>query len=501
MVAAYVVDDRPGALRMAQSRLELTAGLLGLHDVLIKVRSREDLIERLRTAMVVLETVNEQDRFVAAAMGVCNEVAARWRGERVTLGFLDGRYVRTAAISHTERFDRKMRLVQDIESAQEECLDQDTEIIHPRRDASIYASRATEQLSLRHGPLAIVSVPLRREGRPVGVLTLERRLDDPPGTEDVEMLRLTCDLVLPRLIDLRRRDRWIGARAAAGAVEAMGVLVGPTHTGRKLAAVLGAALLLFTVLGRGEDRVDASFEIAATEKRVVPAPFDGHVERVEVEPGDVVTAGATVLATLDTADLQMRLAAAEAEHASYLKESDLALRDELTVEVQIAEANLRRIEAEIRLLEHQIERATLVAPIDGTVVTGDLKRQLGVPVETGDVLFEIAQLDGLRAELAVPDDRIADLMGEDGAWSDLRGELASVTDPGDRIPFEVELVNPVAEVIGHRNVFRVRVRLLDARPWLRPGMKGVAKISVGERPYAMLWTRRLVSWIRMTLWI
>jgi hypothetical protein len=76
-----------------------------------------------------------------------------------------------------------------------------------------------------------------------------------------------------------------------------------------------------------------------------------------------------------------------------------------------------------------------------------------------------------------------------------------VAHPGEHVPFEVEHVNPVAEVIDRQNVFRVRVKLLEQRTWLRPGMKGVAKVDVGRRRYAALWTRGLVSWIRMRLWL
>ncbi len=155
----------------------------------------------------------------------------------------------------------------------------------------------------------------------------------------------------------------------------------------------------------------------------------------------------------------------------------------------------------MRLLEHQIGEATLVAPIDGTVVSGDLKRQIGAPVQTGDVLFEIAPLHALRAVLQVPEDRMTDLLATGGEGNIASGTLASVAHPGDYIEFEVERINPVAEVVDQKNVFEVRVRLLQNRPWLRPGMKGVAKVDVGRRSYAYLWTRRAVNWVRMKLWI
>ena len=73
--------------------------------------------------------------------------------------------------------------------------------------------------------------------------------------------------------------------------------------------------------------------------------------------------------------------------------------------------------------------------------------------------------------------------------------------PARRIGFIVERINPVAEVVEKRNVFKVRVRLLQRLPWMRPGMEGVAKVHVGRRRYIWLWTRKLVNWLRMKLWI
>jgi hypothetical protein len=36
---------------------------------------------------------------------------------------------------------------------------------------------------------------------------------------------------------------------------------------------------------------------------------------------------------------------------------------------------------------------------------------------------------------------------------------------------------------------------------MRPGMEGLAKVDVGKRSYAWIWTRTLVNWVRMQLWL
>ncbi len=147
------------------------------------------------------------------------------------------------------------------------------------------------------------------------------------------------------------------------------------------------------------------------------------------------------------------------------------------------------------MLNYLIEQGKIISPISGVVVIGDLKRQIGAPVKKGDVLFEVTPLESLRAELLVPEDQIFDIALEQ------EGYLATVSYPGQRIKFVVERINPMAEVVNNRNVFKVRVRLLETRPWMRPGMEGVAKISVGKRRYIWIWTRRIVNWLRMKFWL
>ena len=219
-------------------------------------------------------------------------------------------------------------------------------------------------------------------------------------------------------------------------------------------------------------------------------------ETIHVEPGDQVVAGRTVLAELDTAELRSQLLKARADRKAHLTRAAAALRDGRTAEAQIARADAAKVDAEVDLLARRIDQARLVAPIGGTVLTGEWADQIDAPVRKGQVLFEIAPLDRLRAELSVPEDVIADVR------AGRRGELAPAAAPSRRVGFVVERVGEVAEVVDRRNVFRVRVRL-DALPdgaGLKPGMKGLAKVRVGRRRYAWMWTRRLINWLRMKLW-
>jgi len=95
---------------------------------------------------------------------------------------------------------------------------------------------------------------------------------------------------------------------------------------------------------------------------------------------------------------------------------------------------------------------------------------------------------------------MADLLKARQKKGRLTGELATATFPDDRLGFVVERINPVADQSKGQNVFKVRVKL-DRKPsYLRPGLEGVAHVTIGKRPYYRIWTRRLVNWIKMKLW-
>jgi biotin carboxyl carrier protein len=445
--------------------------------------------------MEMLAAVNRHRRFGSTAMALCNEAAAQWQCDRASLGVLQGRYVQVKAMSHAESFSRKMQFVQDLESAMEECLDQDSEVIHPASEDSSYISRSSGEFSKRHGPLALASLPIRQGEKVWGVLTLQRPADRPFAAEEVEAVRLALELCTARLVALHEQDRWIGAKLAGGVRNILALAAGPRHTWAKLTAILIFAAAIFLIFAKGHYRAEASFVLEGTERQVVPAPFDGYIKTVNVEVSDTVQAGQTSLGELDTAELRLKLAEAKADKAGYGKQMDAAMRDSETAKAQIAEANAEKAQAQIDLFEYMIGQAKLISPLSGTVVEGDLKRQIGAPVKTGDVLFEVTPLESLRAVVHVREDQITDVrVGQ-------RGYLATASYPAQRIAFEVERVNPMAEVIKQKNVFKVRVRLLELYPWMRPGMEGVAKIDLAKRPYAWIWTRKIINWVRMKLWL
>ena len=119
-------------------------------------------------------------------------------------------------------------------------------------------------------------------------------------------------------------------------------------------------------------------------------------------------------------------------------------------------------------------RATLTAPIDGVVISGDLSQSIGSPVERGQLLFEVASPEDYRLVVMVDE---ADI-----GW-------VEIGQPG-----HLRLRRQGA------NRFRVEAALNELPATLRPGMNGVAKIEIDERPVGWIWTRTFVDWVRYQLW-
>jgi multidrug efflux pump subunit AcrA (membrane-fusion protein) len=232
---------------------------------------------------------------------------------------------------------------------------------------------------------------------------------------------------------------------------------------------------------------------------VLPAPFSGEIESAFVEVGDEVKEG-KVLAKLKTLPLERSLNSALAEMFESEKQADSARAAKKWAEAQMASAKVRQLKEQTELLREQIDQASIKALIAGTVVKGDLSRFVGATVDKGQVLLEIAPVRSLRAELSVPEDQVADLLAATRRGQ-VRGLLATSSFPDRRIGIVVERISPMAEEDSDPAVFKVRARLETTYDWMRPGMEGVAHVSLERRRLAWIGSRRLVNKLRLWLWM
>jgi len=173
---------------------------------------------------------------------------------------------------------------------------------------------------------------------------------------------------------------------------------------------LAGVLLTISVLvfGQGTYRVSAAASIEGLVQRAVVAPFDGYIAEANVRAGDTVSAG-DVIARMDDRELLLELRRSTSEEEKLNNEYRKALASLDRSEARIVQTRLAQVQAKSTLLQQKLERTQLRAPLGGIVITGDLSRSLGAPVERGQVLFEVAPLHEYRLVLKVDEQEIANI--------------------------------------------------------------------------------------------
>ena len=376
----------------------------------------------------------------------------------------------------------------------EEATDQEEPVVYPPDDDTRpVVSHAHEMLLRESGAGSAVTYPLVSGEEVVGALSLER----PPGKRfDLPALEL-CEAVAAvagPIIDLKHRnERSLPVHAAGSTVSLWKRIFGPGHPGLKLVTITAAAVLGYLAVAEGDYRISADTRVEGVVQRAVSAPFNGYVAEAPLRAGDVVRAGEPIV-LLDDRELRLERIKLVGQREQFRRQHRQALAERERARIEIVAAQIDQTEAQLAIVEEQLSRTRLVAPFDGLIVIGDLSQNLGSPVERGEVLFEVAPLEGFRVMLEVDERDIADVaVGQ-------TGQLAVASMPDQRFEFTVSRITPVNEAKEGRNYFRVEAQLDGDAGRLRPGMEGVGKISVEDRKLVWIWTRSLVDWLRLTLW-
>lgn len=500
-VPASVWNDGPDAAWNDRALLWATAAAR-------RRRTRELAITRRRAdelagALELAAMVREHRSFKAAALEVCNQLAARHQADRVALGWWREPYVRLSAISQLDRIEDRMTAVGEVESAMEEAIEQDAMLIwpapHTEGDGDDDRSRA--EILAQHSAFAraqgwahLCTVPLRSGRRILGAVTWHRQ-DRAFLADEAESFALVLDALGPLLEERERNEGWWGRRWKRRAEEALRRHANLQHPWAKLGAIGVALVFAASLLVHVPYRVEADFAVQPVRQMVFSAPFDGFVKSVAVAPADFVREGGELFALHDTA---LRLEEGEllADLSRYARERELAEAKRELAGMRVATAQRDQVAARLERLRRQIGQTVARAPFGGVVLDdGNLRERLGAPVREGDSLLRFAQLDGLYFELAVPE-ADAPLMQEGR-----RVEIAFRSRPDQIVAAVVTRIEPEAVVRDAGAVFIVRAAPEGApADWWRPGMTGIGKVITERRSLFDIFTRRLRDWLRLQLW-
>ncbi len=264
-----------------------------------------------------------------------------------------------------------------------------------------------------------------------------------------------------------------------------------SHRHLVIAGLLLAGAVMATMTGTY--RVTSPASLEGRVQRVIVAPFDGFIASTAARAGDKVTVG-DVIAELDSRELLLQKQQYAAQKNEYSRQYRQALVERKITQAHIFKSQVSQAEAQLRLLENKIQRSTLRAPLDGLIISGDLSRSLGAPVQVGEVLFEVAPLDEYRLVIFVDERQVVDVQ------ANMQGVLNLKALPATDLAFAVQKVSPVFEENTDGISYRVEARLDIIHPALRPGMQGVAKIDIGQRSYLWIYLHELYDAIRLWLW-
>ena len=154
---------------------------------------------------------------------------------------------------------------------------------------------------------------------------------------------------------------------------------------------------------------------------------------------------------------------------------------------------MRKLDTQIKSLNDQLSRLEIRSPYDGIVISGDLDKAQGATMEIGQTLFEVAPLDNMLAEVAIPESEIQYV-----------GDNNSVAIKLNAFPYrtfygEINTINPGAELINDESVFVADIKLTDEDSVIRPGMKGTAKVKTSWRPIG--WNLFHNAWESVRCWM
>lgn len=538
LIAAPLGSDRTAAAgsrhiitllldQRSQQALQTTIALVELMCGYVHGHSTHQLLVRARAASMALDlatrliaSVNTAPNFKGSCIQLVNDLSRQLGAERVALGWAkgigkkgEGATVKTVAMSDTENIDRRMTMVIRLEAAMNECFDQDQPVLYPPppdramregEEADVLLSQAIvhahRELASGDATMKIASLPLRVDDDVVGVLTIETTTDGRIDLSMLEILQSAMDLLAPVLRLRRSDDRNIALRSWDATLKGGEWLVGTKHTVWKLAGVAVVAAMLFVTLVHVEYRIEAPVTLRADQQRTVSVPFDGVIASVPegIEAGAQVHAG-DVLAQLDTTELKLQRLEALNQQAEASKRADSALSQGKLDEYKQAQAQADAAKAKIELYDHLIDKATIRAPIDGTILQGDLQDMIGSSVKLGQSMYLIAPIDKMEVVAKVSDKDIA--MLHDSGDHVTTGDLATKAFPGQRFPVKVERIVPLANPdADRRNAYEVRAKLEQTAGWMRPGMEGLVKLNTGKRSLIDIGTRRIRDTLRLWLW-
>jgi RND family efflux transporter MFP subunit len=259
------------------------------------------------------------------------------------------------------------------------------------------------------------------------------------------------------------------------------------------------------------------------KRSLVASEVPGLVKAFPVKEGQFVKKG-QLLASLRTDTLEIRLDLAVASQREAKTRHEQAKKDLERVQVLFAkelvtqkemddavaqegalEKRLSQLEAEIRLVQEQLSKATIMAPFAGWITKEHT--EIGQWVEEGGPVVELVDLARVEVQVPLPEEYVRDVRVGDPVVAvfdalpgvEVKGTIFSVIAQADRaartFPIKVELANPDLHI---KSGMVARVNLAVGAPYQAVVIPKDALVLKGGKEFAFIVANNTVTQVPVT---
>jgi multidrug resistance efflux pump len=454
-------------------------------------------IARQRALLKMQAAITAQTSFESATLVFCNELARALKAHRVSMGVYAKGHSTVLVTNNGDAKKLDRSAAKSLALAMDEAIDQANVVTAPELEETLLINQAVMSVRKLHGG-PVIAIPSIVQDRPEGAFLIELAKDSQLNALVIAFARDAVSLYAP-ILSLMQRDELgtLKRLKLSFRRKSKNVMKDESRWVRWSFIFVLASLLILSFVPVSHT-VSSQARIEGALVRTISAPTQGFIKKVFVRPGDTVQLDQP-LAELADRELQLernKLLSEVATHdAGYM--TAMARNDRAAMMQSQSKQSESKVQLE--LIDQQLSRGVLLAPIEGVVIEGDLTQQVGSPVERGQNLMTVSPKNRFRTivELDERDIRFV----KPGMTASL--SLSAL--PWNDIEIKIDRINPMAVVRDGRNVFEIEARVEKAdQPevlsQLRPGLRGVAKVNVGSESIMNTYARRASEALQRAWW-
>jgi len=265
--------------------------------------------------------------------------------------------------------------------------------------------------------------------------------------------------------------------------------------------------------------IEADAVLDPKRRRAIFSNVDGFVDDLLVEDGQTVEQG-QLLAKLRSPALRLQIEEVMGQIKSISEKRNglrvavnqvsasspetLVAQTRISAEILLLEAQEKQTRNKLDFLTKEQEKLNILSPIRGLVVSRDLRRELETrPLRRGDILFQVADLDGewqLNVQIA---DRDSNYLKKHLAEGDREATFVFDSLPREQFRTKVKQVSATIENPTGTSPFLLVVADIESEVAKRAymGANAHVRLTCGEQPFWFVWCRPLVEALQKRAWL